>query len=181
MDDATGYTWAKALKLKSEASKAFEDFLKWLACTQAEYPNRIHNISILQSDRGGEYTSGPADNLKKFSVFDQVCHTHNIRRCFTSAYTPAENGRAERANRTLCDTMRCNLLDSRLGWNFWVDAYLAAVFSRNRVPSTRGKLSKYEQFYGKPPQWSRLVPFGSVAHVTKLYKNLTWTVVCLYE
>ena len=171
VDDATGYIWARALKKKSDACEAFRDFLKWLSNAVSEFPNRIHNIAILQSDRGGEYTSGPTDKLRRHSLFDSVCDTHNIRRCFTSAYTPAENGRAERANRTLCDTMRCNLLDSRLGWSYWVNAYLAGLFSRNRIPSSKGKLSKFEHFYGKVPAFSRLVPFGSVAHVTILYQK----------
>ena len=53
VDDATGYIWARALKKKSDACEAFRDFLKWLSNALSEFPNRIHNIAILQSDRGG--------------------------------------------------------------------------------------------------------------------------------
>ena len=122
-------------------------------------------ISILQSDRGGEYTSGVEATLRKHSLFDSVCKERKIKRCFTSAYTPSENGRAERANRTLCDTMRCNLIDARLGWDFWVYAYMSGVVSRNRIPGSRGTLSRFEKFYNKQPNWARLVPFGSCAHI----------------
>ena len=79
VDDATGYVWASALKKKSDACAAFEVFIKWLSNAVSEFPDRIHNIAILQSDRGGEYTSGPADNLRRHSLFDSVCDTHNIR------------------------------------------------------------------------------------------------------
>ena len=104
--------------------------------------------------------------LRKQSVFDSLCKEHKIKRCFTSAYTPSENGRAERANRTLCDTMRCNLIDAHLGWNFWSYAYMSGVVSRNRIPGSRGSLSKFEKFYGRHPNWARLVPFGSSAHIS---------------
>ena len=128
VDDATGYTWARAMKLKSDTASAFKDFLGWLDCEHKQDPLHIDMISILQSDRGGEYTSGVEATLRKHSLFDSVCKERNIKRCFTSAYTPSENGRAERANRTLCDTMRCNLIDARLGWDFGCMRTCLALF-----------------------------------------------------
>ena len=165
VDDATSYTWARAMKLKSDTSTAFEEFLSWLDCEHKKNPLQISMISELQSDRGGEYTSGVAAALRKHSYFDTVCKKYNIKRRFTSAYTPSENGRAERANRTLCDTMRCNLIGAQLGWDFWVHAYMSGVVSRNRIPGSRGSLSHYEKFYSSRPNWARLVPFGSSAHI----------------
>ena len=59
---------------------------------------------------------------------------HGIKRRLTSAYSPHQNGRAERANRTLFKTMRCALMDSGMKWKYWVDAYFVGLNARNRYP-----------------------------------------------
>ena len=52
-----------------------------------------HDISCLQSERGGEFTSGPEDVGKKRSLFDKICKRLNITRRLTSAKSPNQNGR----------------------------------------------------------------------------------------
>ena len=78
VDDCTGYTWARGLIHKSDAVSGFREFLKWLTQQQSQSLKPIDMISGLQSDRGGEFTSGPEDTGKKRSLFDKICKRLNI-------------------------------------------------------------------------------------------------------
>ena len=101
VDEASGFVWSCPLKKKSEAASGFNKFLPWLRDQindgKASGKSKIHFISVLHSDRGGEFTSGPVGNEKKRSYFDKVCMKHGIKRRLTSAYSSQQNGRAERA------------------------------------------------------------------------------------
>ena len=57
-------------------------------------------IKCLRTDNGGEYTS---------VEFDSFCQQEGIKRQFTVAYTPQQNGVAERMNRTLLERTRAML------------------------------------------------------------------------
>ena len=102
-DDTTGYVYATGLKSKKDAVHGFRSFVSWLK-RQRGMHDHIHMISQSQTDRGGEFTSGPAGNERRRSVFDEYCSRHDIDRRLTSALSPGQNGRAERANRTLFNT-----------------------------------------------------------------------------
>ena len=161
VDDCSGMFWGTTLRTKKGAARGFIEFLDWLKQQKSLAHKPIHDIICLQSDRGGEFTSGPEDTGKKRSLFDKLCKSLNISRRLTSAKSPNQNGRAERANRTLFNTMRCNLMDSGLGWKHWGDAYKAAIIARNYAPKEGGKLSRFERFYGYGPSYKRLMPFGA--------------------
>ena len=162
VDDCSGLFWGTTLKSKDHAVKGLREFLSWLQQQKTISQKPIHDISCLQSDRGGEFTSGPEDVGKKRSLFDKICKRLNITRRLTSAKSPNQNGRAERANRTLFSSMRCNLLDSGLGWKHWGDAYRTGLTARNYTPRESGKLSRFEKFYGYAPSYKRLMPFGAI-------------------
>ena len=171
VDEASGFVWSCPLKKKREAAGGFNKFLSWLrdqvSDSKASGKSNIHFISVLHSDRGGEFTSGPVGNEKKRSYFDKICMKHGIKRRLTSAYSPHQNGRAERANRTLFKTMRCALMDSGMKWKYWVDAYFVGLNARNRIPRTGGRASPFEIFYGFCPEFARLMPFGATAILGK--------------
>ena len=112
VDDCSGLFCGTILKNKDHAVNGLKEFLSWLQQQKTISQKPIHDISCLQSDRGGEFTSGPEDVGKKRSLFDKICKRLNITRRLTSAKSQNQNGRAERANRTLFSSMRCNLLDS---------------------------------------------------------------------
>ena len=161
VDDCTGMFWGTTLKSKKGAARGLVQFLDWLSNQKSLAQKPILDITCLQSDRGGEFTSGPEDTGKKRSLFDKLCKKKKIARLLTSAKSPNQNGRAERANRTLFGSMRCNLMDSGLGWKHWGDAYKAAIEARNCAPRENGKLSRFERFYGYAPSYKRLMPFGA--------------------
>ncbi|MCI78542.1 copia-type polyprotein, partial [Trifolium medium] len=54
-------------------------------------------ICCLRTDRGGEFNSND---------FREFCEDNGIKRQLTAAYTPQQNGIAERKNRTIMDMVR---------------------------------------------------------------------------
>ena len=87
----------------------------------------------------------------------------------TSApYTPQQNGKVERSNRTIMECARTMLHASELSRNFWAEAVNTAVYLLNRVTIiNKGDEIKtaYELWTGRKPNVSHLKTFGSVAYV----------------
>lgn len=73
----------------------------------------------MQSDSGGEYFF---EDLKSHFVERRINHR------FTSAYTPEQNGAAERMNQTLVTSVRSMLQDKNLPKSMWTEAFIAAPF-----------------------------------------------------
>ena len=71
------------------------------------------DICCLRIDRGGEFIS------KEFNDF---CVESGIKRQLTAAYTPQQNGAAERKNRTLLNMVRCLLSEMEMPKLFWPEA-----------------------------------------------------------
>jgi transposase InsO family protein len=74
-------TWVGFLKKKSEAFDKFKVF-KEMVENETDL-----KIKCLRSDNGGEFTSND------FEIF---CEKHGIKRQFSTARTPQQNGVAER-------------------------------------------------------------------------------------
>jgi hypothetical protein len=86
---------------------------------------------------------------------------------YTTAYTPSQNGVAERLNRTLVGMAKAMLLASGLPQKFWGFAIETACYIRNRLPISYGKMTPEEAFTGKKPDISHLRVFGCLAYVLK--------------
>lgn len=67
-------------------------------------------IKKIRSDRGGEFKS---------EQFSRFLEESGIERQFTVAYSPQQNGVAERRNRTLLDMARSMLKDKGMPDKFW--------------------------------------------------------------
>eukprot|EP00253_Pinus_taeda_P031327 PITA_31327 len=98
IDDFYRMCWIGLLKHKEEA---FEKFKAFTALVENESDRRI---KCLRSDRGGEFTS---------DEFFDFCEEHGIRREFSTARTPRQNGVVERMNRTVQKMARAMLDESR--------------------------------------------------------------------
>ncbi|GJZ83786.1 putative ribonuclease H-like domain-containing protein [Tanacetum coccineum] len=90
-----------------------------------------------------------------------------IKRDYSNARTPQQNGVAERKNRTLIEAARTMLADSKLPTMFWTEAVSTACYVLNRVliTNTHNK-TPYALLTGKTPSISHFKPFGY--HVTIL-------------
>ncbi|GKA91300.1 putative ribonuclease H-like domain-containing protein [Tanacetum coccineum] len=109
------------------------------------------------------------DNGTEFKNRDiiELCGSKGIKREYSNARTPQQNGVAERKNKTLIEAARTMLADSFLPNTFWAEAVSTACYVLNRVLVTKPQnKTPYELITGKIPIISYIRPFG--CHVTIL-------------
>ncbi|MBW0520293.1 hypothetical protein O181_060008 [Austropuccinia psidii MF-1] len=110
---------------------------------------------FLQTDNAKEYVSAALTNF---------CDERGIKNVPVVAYTPADNGEAERLNRTIGEAARTMLHSSRMPEKFWPYAYQVATYLHNRIPNKRTNNSTpIELMFGIKPSPSKLYQFGSKA------------------
>eukprot|EP00253_Pinus_taeda_P003963 PITA_03963 len=118
IDDFSRMVWLGLMKNNDEAFKKFKSF-KDLFENESDY-----KVKCLRSDRGGEFTS---------NEFFYFCEEHGIRREFSIARTPQENGVVERMNRTVQKMARAMLDESGTPPTFWGEATFVAVVILNKT------------------------------------------------
>ncbi|GKA84444.1 putative ribonuclease H-like domain-containing protein [Tanacetum coccineum] len=140
------------LTTKDETSEILKNFIK-------EIENLVDKkVKIIRSDNGTEF---------KNKVMDDFCREKGIKREYSVAKTPQQNGVAERRNRTLIEAARTMLADSKLPTTFWAKAVSTACYVQNRVLVVKPyNKTPYELFRGFKPALSFMRPFG--CHVTIL-------------
>lgn len=106
------------------------------------------------------------DNGREFvnELWEAFCAEHGIIHEFTTPYSSAANGIAERANRTVLDLARTLLHDGGLPGSFWAEAMATAVYVLNRVPPRDSLKTPHETWTGEKPDVSHMRPFGCVAY-----------------
>ncbi|GKC64914.1 putative ribonuclease H-like domain-containing protein [Tanacetum coccineum] len=99
--------------------------------------------------------------------FIEFCGSKWIKREYSNARTPQQNGIAGKKNRTLIEAARTMLADSFLPNTFWAKVVSTACYVLNRVLVTKPQnKTTYELITGKIPIISYIRPFG--CHVTIL-------------
>nr|GEW39136.1 retrovirus-related Pol polyprotein from transposon TNT 1-94 [Tanacetum cinerariifolium] len=83
-----------------------------------------HKVKIIRCDNETEF---------KNKEMNQFCASKGIKREFSVARTPQQNGVAERKNRTLIKAARTMLVDSKLPTTFWAKAVNTACYVQNRA------------------------------------------------
>ena len=151
-DDFSGWRVVYFMKNKSEVPALFRLFV---ASLLNETGNRVRT---LRSDNGGELEG---------NSFKQYLAERGIRHKTSAAYTPAQNGVAERGNRTIMDGARSMLLASNLPPSLWAEAVAYLVYIRNRVLSSTGKITPFEAWNKRKPDVSNIRIFGSRAFVRR--------------
>ncbi|GJY90373.1 putative ribonuclease H-like domain-containing protein [Tanacetum coccineum] len=97
----------------------------------------------------------------KNCVMNEFCAKKGIKREFSVARTPQQNGVAERKNMTLIEAARTMLADSLLPIPFWAEAVNTACHVLNRVLVTKPQnKTPCELPIGKSPSISFMRPFG---------------------
>ena len=121
-------------------------------------------IKEFGSDCGGGYTG---------NAFESFLVQSGIHHRLTCAYTPQQNGLAERMNRTLMDMVREMLHHANMPAAYWAEALKTAVYIRNRVTSRTLPRNKtpYHFWNKTKPDLAHLRVFGSECwyKVTKVH------------
>jgi transposase InsO family protein len=158
VDDYTRMTTVFFLKNKSEA---FENFKIYKEMVENEMDSKI---KCLRSDNGGEFTS---------KEFMDYCSSHGIKRQFSVARTPQQNGVVERKNMTIQEMARTMLMDSKLTDIFWTQAVHTKVHIQNRV-MLRNNTDKtpYELWKGRPTNVKHFRVFGSKCYIKREYGRM---------
>nr|GEX03836.1 ribonuclease H-like domain, reverse transcriptase, RNA-dependent DNA polymerase [Tanacetum cinerariifolium] len=96
-----------------------------------------------------------------------------IKREFSNARTPQQNGVAKRRNRTLIKAARIMCANAKLPVSFWAEAVNTACYVQNRdlLNKSHNKTS-YELFNGRSPALGFLKPFGCHVMILNTLDNL---------
>ncbi|GJU88240.1 putative ribonuclease H-like domain-containing protein [Tanacetum coccineum] len=90
-DDFSRFSWVFFLATKDETSKILKTFI-------IEIENQLdHKVKVIRCDNGTEF---------KNSIMNQFCEIKGIKREFSVARTPQQNGVAERKNKTQIEAAR---------------------------------------------------------------------------
>ncbi|GJR30938.1 putative ribonuclease H-like domain-containing protein [Tanacetum coccineum] len=109
----------------------------------------------------------------KNKVMNQFCEMKGIKREFSVAMTPQQNGVAKRKNRTLIEAARTMLADSKLPITFWAEAVNTACYAQNRVLVIKPhNKTPYELFLGRKPALSFMRPIGCPVTILNILDHL---------
>ncbi|GJR87001.1 putative ribonuclease H-like domain-containing protein [Tanacetum coccineum] len=121
-DDFSRFSWVFFLRTKDETSGILKDFIR-------QIENQLNQkVKTIRCDNGTEF--------KNKDVIE-FCGSKGIKREYSNARTPQQNGVAERKNRTLIEAARTMLADSFLPNTFWAEAVSTACYVLNRVLVTK--------------------------------------------
>nr|GEV76409.1 putative ribonuclease H-like domain-containing protein [Tanacetum cinerariifolium] len=145
-DGFSRFSWVYFLKFKHETTPTLKDFI-------GQVENQFnHKVKTIRSDNG-----------TKFKNIDLIefCRLKGIKKEYSNAKTPQQNGVAERKNRTLIEAAKTMLADLFLPTTFWTEAVNTACYVLNRVLVTNPQnKTPYELLTGRQPIISYLRPFG---------------------
>ncbi|CAI7890039.1 unnamed protein product [Closterium sp. NIES-53] len=148
VDVYTRMTWVYVLSKKSDVAETVKT--DWLPMVERQQ-DRL--VKAIRTDRGGEFLS------KEFGLW---LKKNGIRYSLIMPYSPAMNGIAERANRTITETARGLLIEAGLPDYFWPDAVRSACVAKNRALNHVGtdKWVPYVEWIERKPKVDMLRVFG---------------------
>lgn len=149
-DDFSRYRTIYIIKSKGEVKDKLIEFFSFAEKQTGNV------IKVLRTDNGSEFMSKTLEaEIKRRGIIHQKSCT----------YTPQQNGRVERENRTIVEAARSMLLAKGLEKELWAEAVMAANYVINRTGKSlvKGK-SPYEVWFNKVPEIKGFQIFGSVAY-----------------
>ncbi|ODM21132.1 hypothetical protein SI65_04185 [Aspergillus cristatus] len=147
IDDCTRHSWVfiKKNRLSSSVQNTLEI---WLRQVEREAGKMLLVIR--------------ADNAKEFLALESWGLLRGIQLEFIEAYTPPQNGVAERFNRYILEITRALLFDSGISRKYWKYAVVTANYLRNRTTIVKGSDNKtpFELWHGHKPDLAHLRVWG---------------------
>lgn len=158
-DDFSGFRVGYFIKNKSDAFECFKLFA-------SKIKNKFGTqIKYLHVDNGGEYC-----NLD----FKQFLNKNGIELETTAPYTPEQNARAERENRTVMECARSMMCGAGVPKYLWAEAVNTAIYLLNRTPTTQTPNSTpYSLWFGKKPSLNHIRTFGCEAYMLVPHQKRT--------
>ncbi|GJR85614.1 ribonuclease H-like domain-containing protein [Tanacetum coccineum] len=134
-------------------------------------PVSVESINKKRCDNGTEF---------KNHDMNELCAKKGIKKEFSMAKTPQQNGVAERKNRTLIEAARTVLADSLLPIPFWAEAVNTVCYVLNRVLVTKPQnKTPYEllidslgKFDGKSDE-GYLIGYSTTSKAFRVYNKRT--------
>ncbi|GJY74244.1 putative ribonuclease H-like domain-containing protein [Tanacetum coccineum] len=107
-DDYSRFCWVFFLETKDETYPILKDFISLVE-------NQLNKkVKAIRCDNGTEF---------KNAKLIELCGEKGIKRDYSNARTPQQNGVAKRKNRTLIEAARTMLADSKLPTMFWTESH----------------------------------------------------------
>ncbi|GJV98321.1 ribonuclease H-like domain-containing protein [Tanacetum coccineum] len=157
-DDFSKFSWVFFLANKDETPKILKNFITGIE-NQSD-----HKVKTIRSDNRTEF---------KNRIMNEFYKMKDIRREFSIARTPQQNGVAERKNRTLIEASRTMLADSKLPTTFWAEAVNTACYVQNRVLVIKPhNKTPYKFFLGRKHALSFIRPFGCLVTILNTLDHL---------
>ncbi|GKE06204.1 putative ribonuclease H-like domain-containing protein [Tanacetum coccineum] len=127
IDDFSRFSWVFFLRTKDETSGILKDFIR-------QIENQLNKkVKTIRCDNGTEF---------KNRDMIEFCGSKGIKREYSNARTPQQNGVAERKNRTLIEAARTMLADSFLPNTFWAEAVSTVCYVLNMPVTAENKANK---------------------------------------
>lgn len=146
IDDHSDAKFALTMKTRGEVSLHFKKWMNW-AERMAD-----RKLKCVRCDNAKEFKEGRMKELlDEFGVEYEL----------TEPYEHEQNGKVERANRTLLEKARCMLAESKLSLKYWPFAFRAAEFVANRTPVKGRNRTPLEMFSEIKPRVDMIRVFGS--------------------
>ena len=153
VDDYSKYTWVLFLHSKDETPQMVIDHLKLI-----ELDSKVPVMAI-RSDNGTEF---------KNHLLNDFCSDKGISRQYSAPRPPQQNGVVERKNRTLIESARTMLSESRLPMYLWAEAVNIACYTQNRTLIKKDLMkTPYEIMNNKKPTLKYFHVFGAKCFVLK--------------
>lgn len=149
LHEPTNYSFVALIKSKDEAGRFTREIISFIN-TQTR-----QRVTGVRSDNGGEYIAKSVSNwLTENGIHPEL----------TIPYTPQQNGKAERLNRSLQEMARCVLADSKSPNWLWGEAIMMVNYIRNITLRPNKGVVPYYQFWGREPTYANLRVFGCKAY-----------------
>ena len=152
VDECSGYCEVVPVQHKSSVAQELINVIeRWERQCDAK-------VKVVRTDRGTEFLN---------KTFHGYCSEKGIHTEMSAAYTPQQNGTAERMNRTVKEKARTLLLGVNADACLWSEAVKSAAHLHNLMPTAGKSKTPFESFTGTKPNLSGLRRWGCLAYVKR--------------
>jgi hypothetical protein len=130
LDEKSDVVTTTLLSKKSDQADALENYRILM---KAQYGV---DVKVEKSDGGGEYTS---------NEHKRECLDRGVEQRFSSPYTPEQNGKAERKNRTLDEAISTVMFESGAPSQMWGEAneWVTFTCTHNNIPKFKSESGEF--------------------------------------